>query len=366
MFAEANPQLRQLLRFLLLPRCVWQVASLSECPKPKWSIVADMLYIFFVLRNFPDNYGPCRLWEYPRESWAMFYGSNYNPFQREVLRKRVHPFYLERAMQDKEVADGIAKRSGLRVPNTLAVIEPATDYRGTLRQLFDRSAETRLIIKPVLGHAGIGISMARKVDGNVVVSQGGADLSVDRFEIQDRCIVQEVVTQHPKMAAVFSGSLNTVRVLTMLSPEGEFFVLGASVRFGVGGAFVDNWSAGGVAVGIYHQTGQLRDWGFDKVGRRYVEHPGSKVKFGSFTIPLWSDLISYSERVHRTFPFFALLGMDLGITQSEIVLIEINNDADIVFQEQTSGPLLADRKTWDLFRSHGLLYNERQQRLYRT
>ena len=150
----------------------------------------------------------------------------------------------------------------------------------------------------------------------------------------------------------------------MLTRSSEVIVIGASMRFGVGESFVDNWSAGGIAVGVDHERGILLPIGYDKRGNRFTRHPISKVVFKDFCIPNWGDAVALGRRVQRAFPFFRLLGMDIGFTPSGVVLIEINSDADLVFQEQTSGPLLSTRQTWDAFNEYQLLYNRQQANLF--
>lgn len=103
---------------------------------------------------------------------------------------------------------------------------------------------------------------------------------------------------------------------------------------------------------------------FDKTGRRYTRHPISEVEFADLPVPGWDEAVALGERVQRSFPFFRLLGMDLAFTQQGVVLVEINNDADLVFQEQTSGPLLASRATWQAFYEYDLLYNRKQRQLF--
>jgi hypothetical protein len=327
-------------------------------------VMLDMLYCFFVLKNYPDNYGPSRLWELPRDEWAFFYGSNYNPFQRSRLRRTVHPYFLEQALVDKEVADGLCSRMGIRVPRTIGLISPTTYSPDLLREYFDRAGADRLIVKPAKGHAGIGVVMASRVGRSIAISSRSGTSAANDYMPTEKCLVQEVVMQHPDLSRISSASLNTVRVLTMLTPSDEFVVLGASMRFGVGGAFVDNWSAGGIAVGLSHQAGTLNAIGYDKIGRGYTKHPDSGIVFDGFPIPLWGDFIQSAERIHRSFPFFRLLGMDLALAVDGVVLIEINNDADLVFQEQTTGPLLKSEHVWRAFKEYGLLYNSAQETLF--
>ena len=365
MLREGHPLLRQAIRFAMLPYCFVRGVNWRQCPKSPLAVAGDLLYSFFVLRTYPDHYGPCQLWRKPRSEWAQYFGSNYNPFQRGRLRRTVHPYFLERALQDKQVADGLCERMGIPVPRTLGILLPGEPSDSALDAIFGNTTSNRLIVKPVDGHAGLGIVMAHREPNSVRIQLRDRSIDARDFRPESRCIVQEVLQQNEDLNRIASGSINTLRLLTMLDVNDQFLVIGASMRFGVGAAFVDNWSAGGVAVGVDHETGRLLPTGFDKLGNPYEAHPQSGVRFGSLPLPGWNDALLLGERVQRAFPFFRLLGMDLAFTPDGVVLIEINNDADLLFQEQTSGPLLANRRTWEAFRSYDLLYNRHQRELYR-
>ena len=72
------------------------------------------------------------------------------------------------------------------------------------------------------------------------------------------------------MAVFSASSVNTLRVVTMVTPHDDIIVVNAAFRTGVGHAFVDNWSAGGVAAGIDCESGRLKKYAYDKKGNRYV------------------------------------------------------------------------------------------------
>lgn len=365
MFSEAPAWLRHCMRFAMLPRLFASI-DWNTCSRGRIGVLFDFLYSFFVLKNFPDNYGPCRLWERPRNEWALYFGSNYNPYQRARLRREVHPYHLEQGLRSKIVADALCRSMGLPVPIERAVLHKRENAERPLREAFARSGSTRLIIKPEFGHAGLGIAMAEQIDGQVVINTAGRKTKPKDFVVWERMVVQDVLVQSEVIARVADRSINTLRLLTMLTKDGQFVPIGASMRFGIGDAYIDNWSAGGVAVGVDMHSGTLKAHAFDKKGRSYASHPVSGVVFDGFLLPEWRDALILGERVQRAFPFFRILGMDIAFTRHGPVLIEINNDADTVFQEQTSGPLFASKVVWEAFRSYDLLISNKQKALYQN
>jgi hypothetical protein len=135
------------------------------------------------------------------------------------------------------------------------------------------------------------------------------------------------------------------------------------MRFGVGNAHVDNWSSGGIAVGVDHHNGRLMEVAFDKHGNRFHNHPDSKQAFLGFQLPYWEETVEIAMKLQMAANFYRLIGVDVAITPDGPILIEMNANPDIVFQEQTAGPLLRDPRVLQEFFEYGLLYNDAQLRL---
>ena len=135
------------------------------------------------------------------------------------------------------------------------------------------------------------------------------------------------------------------------------------MRFGTGKSYVDNWSAGGIAVGIDHNKGRLKEIAYDKFGKQYTEHPVSKIEFNNYKIPQWDQVIQTAQKVQKAFFFYKLIGMDIALSKNGPVLIEVNANSDIIFQEQTSGPLFKDKSVLYEFAKYDLLVNRFQKNL---
>lgn len=365
MLSESHPLIRRAIRFLLLPYCFLRLVDWSECTKSRLSVALDFLYVFFVLRDFPDNYGPCRLWEVPRSQWGRYFGSNYNPVQKALLRKEVNPLPIQIIYTDKHACDLVCRGLALPIPDLLGVLDPGRGYREQLQEIFSRVDDERVIIKPVRGHAGLGVHVAVRSGSEIrLIAADGSIADLPATPTQEKFVVQRMLAQVSPVASIAPNSINTVRVVTLLTRDSTVLLVAASMRFGVGRSLIDNWSAGGVAVGVDTDSGTLMETAFDKRGKRYQAHPESGCVFRGFQIPHWPAVITLSERVQRGLPFNRLLGLDIALTPHGPVLIEINPDTDLVFQEQTSGPLFQDKIVWRAFRDYGLLYNTKQRALF--
>ena len=365
MLAESHPIIRRFLRFLALPYCFFFLVNWRECKIQKYQVIKDLLYIFFKLRYFPDNYTPCRFWEKDRRLWHYYYTSSYDPYQRAKLRKEVQKFEYLILFDDKEVCELVCRGIGANMPDYYGVISDKMDFRKAIRQTMEFGNLDKLMIKPVLGQGGKGIVLAVRDGREIKVKVDSHEVALSEFKLPERSIMQQVVIQDDTIAGISASSVNTIRVLTLYTNSGDSIVISASMRFGVGDAFVDNWSSGGVAVGVDHKKGQLMKVAFDKKGKQFTKHPVSGVEFEGFMIPHWDGVLRMAKEMQAACPFFKLLGMDIAVTnEGKPILIEVNPNPDLVFQEQTAGPLLTDRMTYDEFKSYGLLINKYQMTLY--
>ena len=107
------PRARRLLRFAALPWCYFSLVDWNECTASRLRVVSDFLYIFFVLKTFPDNYSACRFWEKKRDEWARYYGSAYDPYQRARLQREVQRPQYEILFADKDVCSLLLAEAGL-------------------------------------------------------------------------------------------------------------------------------------------------------------------------------------------------------------------------------------------------------------
>lgn len=349
-----GPYVRQVIRFLAIPLCFLTMIDWSECRRSPLLVVFDLYYIFFHLGYFPDNYGKCRLWEVPRAEWKYYFGSPYNPFQKAHLNRSVQPSRYYVIFEDKEVSGQLCEALGFPVPNILSVVRPGTSLETSLAEL-NPTAGTEVIAKPSAGAAGTGIILLR-YDGAIwrALDKSGEHQPIPST-LPSTYILQKIVTQHSEMARIYDRSLNTIRMLMILDRRDEPRLVSSFARFGTGGNLVDNWSAGGVAVGIDGETGRARRVAFDRRGRCYEAHPTSGVSFADVVVPFWEAARKLALEVQRHFPYYRLLGLDVAIGPEGPVLIELNAFPGLIGQEQTCGPLLKDPRNLRDFQHFDLL-----------
>ncbi len=361
--AALIPHLRMILRFLALPYAYFLLVNWNECKASRYQVFKDFLYIFFILRDFPDYYTVLRLWEKDRKEWAYYYGSMYNPYQRGKLRKHIQKKEYEILFEDKYVTNQICDNTDLPVPRFLGYAEPGEQMSLLVPSLLERSSNNKIIIKASRGRGGKDIFLAYRKNNEIVLSNNKEEIPLAMFNLEQPSIIQDCIEQHVKLNTI-SSSINTVRTETLLTQDNKVLFLGAFMRFGVDGMFLDNQCAGGLSIGVNLETGILYDYAANGKGEKFFSHPDSNQPFKDFEVPFWSEILLLSEKIQRFFPYFKLLGPDIAITPDGPVIIEINATPDHAGLEMDYGPVLKNQEVWQAFREYDLFINKPSRHLY--
>lgn len=152
-------------------------------------------------------------------------------------------------------------------------------------------------------------------------------------------IIQKGLVQNSNLAKINADSINTIRIITS-NINGKVTLLAAAIRFGRPGSFVDNAHRGGVSVKVDIPTGILQGPAKKYYDiNNYYEHPDSKIKFEGIQIDRWEEAKTIVVRAAMAFHEIKYIGWDVAITDQCVVILEINSDFCIHFQQLTAGGL---------------------------
>ncbi|GAA4831570.1 hypothetical protein GCM10023354_08420 [Garicola koreensis] len=202
----------------------------------------------------------------------------------------------------------------------------------------------RGIIKPTSLDNGRGVELLEYA-GEDKIGVGSRKLTLRGLKRRYRqnFMVQEIVPQHPTLAAPHPDSLNTLRVVT-LRWNGDVHHLLTFARFGVDGRINDNAGTGGLCVGV-QADGSFNTYAINEHGKLFESHPDSSVSFKSMpSVPGYGDVVEFARRLHHDVPYFDLLSWDVAIDHDGLpVLIECNfRGAVWLYQLATGQPLFGD------------------------
>lgn len=163
-------------------------------------------------------------------------------------------------------------------------------------------------------------------------------------------VVQAGISQLEEMNRLNDSSVNTIRILSHLTKNGEIKIRSVIVRMGRKGAHVDNASSGGITVGV-NQDGQLKSVAYDIEGNRFYYHPDTRTKFSEIVIPDFKSLQCKIKALHWQIPQFRLLSWDIAIDKTgQPILIEVNmHSGQLDFHQLNNGPVFGD-DTQDILR----------------
>ena len=239
---------------------------------------------------------------------------------------------------------------GMNFPTANVIAKKKTHYifnskgialnNDSFEELLSFSGSDKLFIKPANGRGGSGILIAKKQDDIYKIE--GVDLNFSYISgLIGDYVIEEAITQHLDIAAVYAHSVNTLRVITKRNTQGQVEIIATTLRMGSKGSEIDNTSAGGLVIGIDLLTGHaFRDYATHEYGlSRFYEHPDSGFKFKDLIIPNWLNIQNEILELANKNIILNLTGWDIAITNNGIVVIEINTLFGIDGLQSASGGL---------------------------
>lgn len=205
--------------------------------------------------------------------------------------------------------------------------------------------------KPYGGQLGNGAFALQIKDSKMFVNK---ELVVDNNDLirtftETKYIIQERIVQHPQLNKLCSSAVNTIRLLTLITPDEEIIAIRAGLRIGREGSNVDNCAKGGIFVGIDMNTGKLMKNGIIKppYGTMILQHPDSKIVFEGFEIPYFMEAVKKAKELHSKLYRVHSVGWDIAITQDGPMFIEGNSLWEISGTQAAVGGLKFIEKYFD-------------------
>ncbi|MHC1774072.1 MAG: sugar-transfer associated ATP-grasp domain-containing protein [Lentimicrobium sp.] len=215
-----------------------------------------------------------------------------------------------------------------------------------------KSSAKKIFIKPNFGLGGKGIFVFSKINNEYVTKEGQR---LDNAFIKNNLyrhsyVIQEGLIQHQEMNAIYSGSINTCRIITRVI-DGESEILFSMLRMGQKGSEVDNASQGGLYCKIDIESGQLGDFSYSNDRNKYFFHTDTSVEFAKTQVPQWNEIKKFILKVAVQFREIGMVGWDVALTETGPVIIEINEGPDIEIVQDLYGGIkdmmgIYDPKKW--------------------
>ena len=175
-----------------------------------------------------------------------------------------------------------------------------------------------VLFKPLEGSSGVGIVKFEKKDW-----QNDLPAFLEKLHGMGEGLLEELLIQHPTMAAMCPTSVNTVRIATLIGDKQEGIVY-AFLRIG-NGKVMDNVDQGGMAARVDLASGKLLTVAADKAGNVYEKHPMTGTPIIGFTIPYFEEAKAMCLEAMHKVPQVRFVAWDVAITADGPRFIEGNS-----------------------------------------
>lgn len=193
-----------------------------------------------------------------------------------------------------------------------------------------------VVIKPTMTSHGDGVAKVHLENG---VVNGKEKLEKLFSDYDHDFLIEEVVKQHPDMAALNPDSANTIRVVTYRSGM-DVVVLYTAIRIGRKGQVIDNESAGGMSAKI-NPDGTLAKYAFGAPGQDNIEQTDSGIRLEGYRVPSYDKVLSLVKTQHLNLPFHNIVGWDVCIDEEgEPLLLEWNTSPEL--SQSAVGPAFGE------------------------
>lgn len=174
-----------------------------------------------------------------------------------------------------------------------------------------------IFCKPVDSCSGHGIYKSIKLDKNTNIEE------LHQFMVDNKLFCEDSIVQHKTMNKLHEGSINTIRIVTVLKDNKAYFIY-ALVRMGINDMKVDNVGSGGIYT-VLNDEGEIDSpaWS-DKTISTYLKHPTTGFDLIGFKIPMFKKAVALCKKAALVEPHIRYVGWDVAITPDGPVLVEGN------------------------------------------
>jgi hypothetical protein len=315
----------------------------------------ELLTLFMLKRLGPLMYYEAQLWR-PELSFKEKMGAlNSQQYQQRLAQ--LNPVPYRKLSQHKVTEKALLQLAGIPTPAFAGFFHPQKGFAqqgvplrcaNELGDMLSLYAGETLCFKPTEGWGGRGFVAAKveiEFERLYLIPLGQNNrLTVSEFVSQylrsaQGMLIEQYLIQHRVMADFNPGSVNTLRIW-IKQTQGEAQVLGVILRVGRRQAIVDNASQGGFIVRVNMVTGQLqRAMTTELLSTEFDTHPDSGVQLTGRQLPYWNECLALARRTLSVFPHSRFAGLDMAISETGPVIIELNLEPDKVTARNFGLPL---------------------------
>ena len=286
----------------------------------------------------PEEYYECEFEKRSEEFRRNFLGLNEQRYYLDLL----NPLKYFSLARNKYIAHKMLENTGVRTSELYCYYQPEATYAENMECAGDLSSVLRIlktkgvqscVIKTTESSHGDNVWVIQNIEYQendaTLIRFDGQQLLLSSVLDKEPLIFESLVRQTEQFAAFNASSVNTVRFMTALYPDGSAKVIATFIKIGRAGRCVDNAGGGGnVDVCVDVETGEIR-YAIQFDGWHRVKeidcHPDSGYPLNGVVIDNWESIKAEVIRFQQAFPYCKVAGWDIAITDAGPVVIEVND-----------------------------------------
>ena len=335
--------IKQIAHYLLDPfieqrnLCLW-AASIDSSLVGRRKIISDYLQLFRTKGLTKDEYYEFEFEKRDKTFRESFLGLNEQRYYLDYLNP-VKYFSLAR---NKCLAHKMLENTGIRKSSLYCYYMPearyissdesASDIKGVIHILEQKNIQS-CVIKTTESSHGDNVWVIKTINYQendaVMVRFDDEIIKLSDVLGKEPLIFESVVHQTKQFASFNGSSVNTVRFMTTLWPDGSARIIATFIKIGRAGRCVDNAGGGGnVDVCVDTESGEIK-YAIQYDGWRNIKdiekHPDSGAQLNGVIVENWEAIKTEVVKFQQAFPYCKAAGWDIAITDDGPVVIEVND-----------------------------------------
>ena len=304
----------------------------------RWKVFFDYLSLSRSRGLTSDEYYEFEFEKRGEDFRSSFLGLNEQRFYLDYL----NPVKYYSLARNKYLTHKILENTGVRKAELYCYYQPearyitengiANDLKGVL-SILKQKAVRSCVIKATEGSHGDNVWVINNVeyhdDDAILRRFDGQELLLSSVLGEIALVFESIVYQTKQFSSFNESSVNTVRFMTTLWPDGSAKVIATFFKIGRAGSCVDNAGSGGnvdaavdVETGRIYNVVEFNGWRNTKEIER---HPDNGNQINGIIIENWQAIKDEVQRFQQSFPYCKAAGWDIAITDDGPVVVEVND-----------------------------------------
>ena len=199
------------------------------------------------------------------------------------------------------------------------------------------------VVKPVGMSAGRGVHKEscegtdKRALFDKILQERNALAEKYHYGDSSAMMLEEIVDQDERMAALHPASLQSIRLVTVRVGD-KVHVWYPRIDIGRGGSFLINAAAGSIMALVDPETGVIKGKGIPESGELFDVHPDTGVRIEGFQIPEWDALIEMAtDLMLNVMPDICYVGWDMALSKKGWCVVEGNWAGEFVGDQLGQG-----------------------------